>query len=193
MEMCMNGMRWGLLYILQGIKPHTFKELATRAHDMEINIANHSGGNFSTVEHNKHKNGRKSDKSYGGSTEESMTVNMVPVKILRKDKKKEEYIRDKRPTLRELQEKEKSIENKHKTYPRQVKKWQAKKNSPQLTTRDEVNDRKDKKEKLLEKSFPTPITLHDFFPERYFDDDCIQIVYMISGDEQDDISQSSTH
>ncbi|KAH7840413.1 hypothetical protein Vadar_016494 [Vaccinium darrowii] len=51
-EMCMNGMHWGLLYILQGIKPRTFEELATRAHDMEINIANHGGGNPSTVEHN---------------------------------------------------------------------------------------------------------------------------------------------
>ncbi|KAK2975803.1 hypothetical protein RJ640_022763 [Escallonia rubra] len=42
-EMCMQGMHWGLLYILQGNRPTSFEELATRAHDMEISIANHGG------------------------------------------------------------------------------------------------------------------------------------------------------
>ncbi|KAH7842968.1 hypothetical protein Vadar_011166 [Vaccinium darrowii] len=347
-EMCMNGMHWGPLYILQRIKPCTFEELATRAHDMEINIANHGGGNPPTVDHNKYKNGKKSDKLSGASTEEPMAVSMVSVKTPRKDKKKEENPRDKRPTLKELQEKRypfpdsdvpsmledlleknviqlpeckcpkemgkvhdprychyhrivshssekyfvlkeliadlvrkkkilldvdeiaesnhtvitvggptsnskiktaesattpalaaifktiqfgifdpitiqcssqdvsihphfkrapsakndnkwipisqmKSIENKHKAHPHQVKKRQVKKSSPRFTARDKGNDGKDKKEKVLENSSPTPITQHDFFPEGYFDDDCFQIVYMISVDEEDDISQSSTH
>ncbi|KAA0025898.1 ty3-gypsy retrotransposon protein [Cucumis melo var. makuwa] len=37
---------YGLLYILQGIKPCTFEELATRAHDMELSIANRGTKDF---------------------------------------------------------------------------------------------------------------------------------------------------
>ncbi|KAM0986318.1 hypothetical protein ACFX13_013755 [Malus domestica] len=40
-EMCVQGMHWGLHYFLQGIKPRTFQKLATRSYDMELSIANH--------------------------------------------------------------------------------------------------------------------------------------------------------
>ncbi|KAA0035837.1 ty3-gypsy retrotransposon protein [Cucumis melo var. makuwa] len=44
-EICIQGMHWKL-YILQGIKPRTFEELATRAHDMELYIANRGAKDF---------------------------------------------------------------------------------------------------------------------------------------------------
>ena len=46
-EMCIKGMKWGLSYILQGVKPSTFKELATRAYDIQLSISDVGGQNIS--------------------------------------------------------------------------------------------------------------------------------------------------
>ncbi|KAL0394555.1 UNVERIFIED_CONTAM: hypothetical protein Slati_4421700 [Sesamum latifolium] len=37
-EICIQGMHWVLCYILQGVKPKTFEELATRAYAIEITL-----------------------------------------------------------------------------------------------------------------------------------------------------------
>lgn len=42
-DICAQGMEWDILYALQVNKPKTFQGLATRAHDMELTIANRSG------------------------------------------------------------------------------------------------------------------------------------------------------
>ena len=45
-QMCTQDMYWKLLYILQGIKPHMFEELATLVHDMGLSIVNRGTKDF---------------------------------------------------------------------------------------------------------------------------------------------------
>ncbi|KAM1343606.1 hypothetical protein PS2_007715 [Malus domestica] len=108
-EMCIQGMQWGLQYILQGIKPRTFKELATRAHDMELNIAHHGKKEPIADYKNDKVLETKVEKTTWKSTKEAMTVNTAPVKIPTRGKAiQAEAFRDqemRRCTLKELEEK----------------------------------------------------------------------------------------
>ncbi|OMO58134.1 Retrotransposon gag protein [Corchorus capsularis] len=89
-EMCINAMHFGLLYILQGIKPRTFKELATRAHDMELSIAN-SGNKYPFVSDlrrgKKDANEAKTSKS---STEESKFISAKNIGRKKEDSRKQD-------------------------------------------------------------------------------------------------------
>ncbi|KAM1063519.1 hypothetical protein ACFX2A_028267 [Malus domestica] len=108
-KMCIQGMQWGLQYILQGIKPRTFEELATRAHDMELSIAYH-GKKEPIVDYKNDKVlGPKVDKAAWEPTKEAMTVNTSLIKISTRGKAiQTEAFRDqemRRRTLKELEEK----------------------------------------------------------------------------------------
>ncbi|KAM1302121.1 hypothetical protein ACFX2H_013077 [Malus domestica] len=108
-EMCIQGMQWGLQYILQGIKPRTFEELATRAHDMELSIAHHGKKEPIADYKNDKVLGTKVEKAAWKPTKEAMTVNTSPVKISTRGKAiQTEGFRDqemRRRTLKELEEK----------------------------------------------------------------------------------------
>lgn len=77
--MCIREMYWSLNYILQGICPNTFEELATRAHDMELNIATNATDGLPIqaprVQHS-HQNNKRQENKKGG---------MAPSKLINKD------------------------------------------------------------------------------------------------------------
>ncbi|GKV35504.1 hypothetical protein SLEP1_g43762 [Rubroshorea leprosula] len=116
-DMCVQGMHWGLLYNLQANMPHTFEELATRAHDLEIQIARH--GNFLPTDACDKKESRKDVKKEvkPSKAKETMAVTTAPVKISQSQQKPktnpkqgvkivEDQGQKKKSTLKELQQKE---------------------------------------------------------------------------------------
>ena len=54
-KMCIKGMNWRLYYILQGLKSNTFKELATRAHYMELSLTLRDNQRLSVYEPHEYK------------------------------------------------------------------------------------------------------------------------------------------
>ncbi|KAK3032806.1 hypothetical protein RJ639_035412 [Escallonia herrerae] len=58
-EMCMQGMHWDLVYILQGNRPASFEELKMQAHDIEISITNHGSNMHALSNSRKEKRERK--------------------------------------------------------------------------------------------------------------------------------------
>ena len=82
-EICIQGMNWGLLYVLQGIKPRTFEELATCAHNMELSIARNGNTKLPIHEERKErKEVRRNDKNAKDNHKDSMAINTTVVKAL---------------------------------------------------------------------------------------------------------------
>lgn len=77
-------MHCGLHYILKGIKPYIFEELATRAHDIELSIAAHRDPRLEDAWKEKKKKEFKREVK-PSKDEEVMTVTTKPVKISRKN------------------------------------------------------------------------------------------------------------
>ncbi|KAA0047638.1 retrotransposon protein putative ty3-gypsy sub-class [Cucumis melo var. makuwa] len=81
-EMCTQGMHLGLLYILQGIKPRTFKNLATGAHDMELSIVSRGTKYFPVPEVRKDNKETKGAEKIELNLKEGAQTNHAAVTIM---------------------------------------------------------------------------------------------------------------
>ncbi|KAK2996611.1 hypothetical protein RJ639_025390, partial [Escallonia herrerae] len=103
--------RWRSLSLDCKERPTSFEELATRAHDMEISIANHGGNSPALPDPRKERReGKKVERSSRMTGKESLAITTAPLKVPKKDKHKEEktpeHLRKKprqQPSLKELE------------------------------------------------------------------------------------------
>ncbi|XP_070028590.1 uncharacterized protein [Nicotiana sylvestris] len=85
-EIYIQAMHWSLCYILQVIKPKTFQELVTRAHDMELSMATSGDQRYPGFE--PHDEIEVEDSENGGKylsedeAEESMSRPQNPLRVM---------------------------------------------------------------------------------------------------------------
>ncbi|XP_031131677.1 uncharacterized protein LOC116033061 [Ipomoea triloba] len=116
-EMCIQGMHFQLSYILQGIKPKSFEELSSRAHDMELSIEARGGLDVLNMP-NSSKAPAKQEFKRGNKPfpkqekKEAMTVKATPMTVFTKANERPRSRPSagssrggRRPTLVERQEK----------------------------------------------------------------------------------------
>ncbi|KAL9239006.1 hypothetical protein vseg_013365 [Gypsophila vaccaria] len=91
-EICINGMNWELLYILSGIKPQNFQELATRAYDMEITINARNKGSTSYFKARERKKNEDNIEELETTIEDVMAVIINMITAVATEDNEEEHI-----------------------------------------------------------------------------------------------------